>query len=103
MWTTSQSCSQGTVSSAPSAVFEMAFFGGWAVIPQRQSFWRPTPSAARKNAPTLYMLRTLSRRTATGSMHHDGMTDIETDFCTWYFGTFVPCYTSPHEELGRAD
>jgi hypothetical protein len=31
------------------------------------SLRNPTPSAARKNAPTLYMLRTLSSRTAAGS------------------------------------
>ena len=41
MWTASQSCSHATVISAPSAVFEIAFFGGCAVIPARHNFCRP--------------------------------------------------------------
>ena len=63
----SQECSHGTDSSAPSAVFVMACFGGSAVMPQRYSLSMPAASAVRKNAPTLYMLRTLSSNTATGS------------------------------------
>src|SRR5579872_1541856 len=63
----SRACSQRTVSSAPSAVFRIPDFGGQAVIPVSRSFSAAAASAVRKNDPTLYMLRTLSNRIATGS------------------------------------
>ena len=46
----------------------MARLGGRPVIPHRYSFSTPAASAVRKNAPTLYRLRTLSSSTATGSV-----------------------------------
>ena len=60
-------CCQATVSSAPGAVFEIIFSGGLPVIPASQSFPRPTASAVRKKAPTLYRLRTFSSSTQAGS------------------------------------
>ena len=59
--------SHGTVSSVPSAVFEIARIGGRAVIPHRIIRSAPAPSIVRNIAPTLYMLRTLSSSIATGS------------------------------------
>ena len=52
--------------SAPRAVFEISFLGGLAVIPLSNKRSIAAPSAVRKNAPTLYMLRTLSSRMVTG-------------------------------------
>jgi hypothetical protein len=40
--------------------------GGRAVIPDSNIFSQAAPSAVRKNAPTLYMLRTLSNSRQTG-------------------------------------
>lgn len=57
---------QRTRSSAPSAVFFTPLWGGRAVMPLKYKCSMPAPSAVRKNAPTLYMLRTLSSRMLTG-------------------------------------
>jgi glycosyltransferase involved in cell wall biosynthesis len=66
--TGSHVCSQATVSSAPSAVLEMAFAGRPAGDSRRgRASSIRAASAVRKNAPTLYRLRTLSSSTATGS------------------------------------
>jgi hypothetical protein len=59
--------SHGTVSSAPSAVLVIARFGGCPVMPHRYSFSMAAASHVRKNAPTLYRLRTLSNRIETGN------------------------------------
>src|SRR5688572_5667678 len=54
-----------TVCSEPSAVFAIWVDGGDPVNPDRYKRDNPTASAVRKNAPTLYRLRTLWRSTST--------------------------------------
>ena len=55
---------KATRSSAPSAVLAIAFLGGRAVMPLSSRRSKPAPSAVRKNAPTLYMLRTSCKQNA---------------------------------------
>ena len=57
----------GNVSSAPSAVFVMAFFGGRAGDARQVQPLAPGRVHGPENDPTLYMLRTLSSSTLTGS------------------------------------
>ena len=58
---------QETLRSAPSAVFAIRGSSGVGVMPASTIDSTRTASAVRKNAPTLYRLRTLSSSTVTGS------------------------------------